>query len=625
MKKANARPLVENCRPQYKIIIPQGQLKDWMNTAQSEITMLLLLATGYTFAVCTDKNLMWTDSDKYISIGETDIARQAGIEPDKKELGISGYLIKTIGNSIFILGGGEPGTLNGVYGFLKLVVGFEAYAEDELYFSAKPPYYVPNMDIKEKPTFEYGYISTRCYVGRVTAYRRLKVALHPWILPDEGWAAHNTFRFLPPDIYRAEHPDWYAKDKDGKELHQLNFNKQDEYLELLVEKYIELLKLSYKEEHYKKEAIYLMLGHEDYKEWDETEETLEVIKKYGTPIAPVVQLVNKIAERLEAWINENQPGREIYLSFFAYEKTLRPPVIYDENDELVLDENGNAIPVDESVVMRDNVIVRVAPIDSNWYEPFEAESNKETRNAFKGWSALGKMSVWSYSTSFRSQYANLNNFHTLQPIYQFYAKYKPRSLYEQTTNVGGASPCLQDWRLYIQSKLIWDVNANMKELTLDFFSHYYKDASQEMLLYLKELVENYDKKWKQVGLDGKLNWQELYDAKLWAKEDLLRWLGYFDEGFKKIAKYQTVDEALYVKLHERITMESISVRFLLIVLYGEEVYDAECLKIEKDNLYLDLERFNMHTRHGYSLEKVRNNELGTPTRLLAQVWRGELQ
>ena len=613
----NNLSLVKDGNPIYKIIVPTGKLRDYEIAASDELKMLLFMATGYTFEVFPDKvlnpitgaatqnDLVWSKEDKYISVGKTSIAKQAEFFVDKDEVGFTGYAIKTIGNTVFLLGGGAAGTLFAVYDFLKRIVGYECYAEDELYFDAKYPFELPVFDIKNKPCFEFPWLSSPVYAGKPTATRRMKW-IHPWI-----WSGgpHNSFHLLPPEKYRKEHPEWYARKKDGKELHQLNYSESAQYEDIIFGNLVKYLEESYQED-YREELTYLQFGQEDYEEWDESEKTLQAYEKYGTHSALLVQFINRLAEKIEKWVVKNQPDRKVYLSTFAYPPALQPPVQYDKDGKLIRDENGKAIPIDESVRVRDNVIIRLAPINSNWYEPFTAPSNTKNREIIEAWASLGNISLWTYGTSYHTMYANLNDFNSIQPNYQFYKKLGVQHLYDQFIAIGRGSPCFRDWRMYFRSKLAWDVDLDAEQLTSDFFKNYYKDAALYMRTYMEDVKAVYAEKWRAAGLMGDCNWIELYIPQLWSKEDLLKWLGYFEEAYKSVEYRKETDLITYEKLRNRITMESVSVRFLLIVLYGAEVYNKEDLYNEKIKLYKDLKRFDMWPRCGYTIEEVKKNELG---------------
>lgn len=610
--------LVKDGNPIYKIIVSTENLRDYEIAAKEELKNLLFAATGYTFEVfpdkelnpitgaATEKDLVWSKEDRYISVGKTSIAKQADFSVDKSEVGFTGYAIKTIGNTVLLLGGGVAGTLFAVYDFLKRTVGYECYAEDEIYFDAKYPFEIPVFDIKIKPCFEFPYLSSPVYAGKPTATRRMKW-VHPWI-----WCggAHNSFHLLPPEKYRKEHPEWYAVSKEGKELHQLNYAESENYEDIVFENLVGYLKDSYKDD-YREELTYLQFGQEDYeKEWDESEKTLKAYEKYGTHSALLIKFINRLAEKIEKWVAENQPDRTVYLSTFAYLQTMQPPVKYDVEGNLLRDENGKAIPIDDSMRLRDNVIVRLAPINSNWYEPFTAESNTKNREMLEAWSSLGKVTLWVYGTSYHTMYANLNDFDSIQPNYQFYKKLGVQHLYDQFIAIGRGSPCFRDWRMYFRSKLAWDVNLNAEKLTADFFEKYYKDSAPTMFRYMQDVKAVYKEKWRAVGLLGDCNWVELYIPELWSKEDLLKWLGYFDEAYKSVEYRKENDFNVYIKLHNRITMESVSVRYLLITLYGESVYNTQDLYNEKVKLYNDLKRFDMWPRYGYTIDEVKKNELG---------------
>ena len=127
---------------------------------------------------------------------------------------------------------------------------------------------------------------------------------------------------------------------------------------------------------------------------------------------------------------------------------------------------------------------------------------------------------------------------------------------------------------------------------------------------MEGVKEVYAKKWRTIGLDGECNQIQLYLPELWEKDDLLKWKKYFDEAFSLIEYRKKNDYATYLKLHDRISMESASVRYLLIVLYGEEVYDSKELYNEKLRLYEDLKRFNMWSKAFYNFDAVKKNDLG---------------
>lgn len=83
------------------------------------------LATGSNIQIVTDAGLSYDASKKYISVGDTALVKSAGITVDQKVLTRSGFRIVSKDNSVFLVGGGDFGTLYAAYEFLTQEIGFE--------------------------------------------------------------------------------------------------------------------------------------------------------------------------------------------------------------------------------------------------------------------------------------------------------------------------------------------------------------------------------------------------------------------------------------------------------------------------------------------------------------------
>lgn len=601
MKKLSL--LTKDGKPNYTVVVKNGIRTFYEKSAQEELTGLLYELTNVHFPVAVDG--VDEIQGNVISLGQTSFATKHNVVADKTQLGVSGYVIATCGSDVVICGC-APAVLFGVYAFFRQAFGYEFFADDEVYFAqADKCYSFDGVNLTEKPDFEYPYISC-CYMATMAHPKRYKM-VHPWMLAECGWGCHNTLMFLPPDKYRKDHPDWYATDVDGNELEQLNFNKGDEFIDIVFDKITEFLTESYKPQNYREEWTHLSFFQEDYTDWDQSQQTLhDYCTHSGSNAVALVRFVNKLADKLQAWIDVNQTGREVYLSFFAYEPTVTPPVKYG-NDFNVTVEDGKVVVPDETMYLRPNVVARVAPIHANWYVALNDAENKKVRNEIKGWTALGKTNYWLYSTSFHTNYANFFNFDSLQATYRYIHSLGTNHLYDQIASCGSTSPCFSDYRLYLQSNLLWNVNANVDELTDKFFANYYKDCAQIMRKYLEEVKQNYRDKWRSIGLDGECNWVDLYVKELWAKQDLLRWLGNFDNCFAIIDKYKP-NVTLYDKLYKRINTERVGIKFLYLHLYGTDLDEQEYVK-QATQVYEDLKKYNMLSRCGYSIEDIKHNEL----------------
>ena len=579
----------------YKVVIPDydynysGSSRNYNKLGAQEFVYFMNESLGYTFQVISDRDLALYPNSKYISIGNTTLFRQSGISIDADELGTSGYIIKTVGKSIFICGGLEPGSLFGVYDFLNRTVGYEYFSADEISITNLDSIAfstVSSLNVKEIPSFDSRYLSSSVYFGDADGFNRYRMVSA--FIPS---GMHNSMTLISKSEYGTSHPEFFAQDQYGNPVHQLNYTAAGLVNEV-VGKLTAILADTYNGGNYNKEQKYLFFGQEDYNEWDESSASLALYNTYKTDAASLVKFINQVADGVQAWIDVNQPGREVVIATFAYMKTLKPPVQYNANGSMKRDGSGNPIPADDSVVLRDNVIIRFAALsEMNYFESIEDSANSTIQDYLDGWKALGRVMTYFYSVYFNNHYVNANNLDAFPETYQYAEEIGVESIYDQYLSSGKMSPCFNHYRAYLQANLMWDVNANVSELTNRFFNHYYRDAASIMKNYLDEVKAAYAN-YASYGYTGELNETVYVDSSLWSKSKLLEWLGDMEDALDAIAKYESTDSALYNKLVDRITYESLSIRYLLIQLYGSTVYGSG-LHAEKVAVYKLFVQYNM--------------------------------
>ena len=589
------KPFLSNAGSAYSIVVPaadynyEGSATNYNVLAYQELVYFINQAVGCTLTVISDSGLSLSEDSKYVSLGETTLFQQSGIEIDKEKLGDSGYIINTVGDSIFICGAKKLGSLYGVYELLKHTVGYEYYSFDEIYLDKVSSVNLLDFNVRVIPSFENRYFSSSMYSNEKNAFARYRLS-SPYI---QGLGMHNSFILINPSLYRRKHPDWFAVDANGNSINQLNYTAGEELVNEVAKKMETYLESSYQPDVYAEEAKYIFFGQEDYPVWDKSAESVRLYNKYGTDAASLILFINQVADKIQAWVDENQPGREVIITTFAYGPTLDAPV-KKENGEVVRDASGNVVLIDEEVKLRDNVCVRIAPLqEMNYFESFEHASNKKVKDNLEAWAALGNVQTYFYSNYFCNQYVNVNNFDSLQANYQFAKKIGSQVAYDQYLSTCKNSPAFTHYRAYLQTNLMWDVNANVAELTDKFFANYYRDAADIMKQYLTEIKIVYKDRYEKNNLVGELNDGIFAVKELWDKGTLLKWLGYMEQAFATIEKYKTTNPELYDKLHDRITYESLSVRYLLIDLYGDVVYNSQELYDEKVEVFNLLKLYDM--------------------------------
>ena len=130
-----------------------------------------------------------------------------------------------------------------------------------------------------------------------------------------------------------------------------------------------------------------------------------------------------------------------------------------------------------------------------------------------------------------------------------------------------------NYKNYISSKLRWNVNANVGELTQNFFDACYKDASEIMLnvyneqlahwAYLRATYTSDSDKTALGSIFGNLT-----QTKYWSETLLNSWVSQIEDAFDAIETLKTTDKATYDKIYSMICAEIISPMTMLIEMYG---------------------------------------------------------
>ena len=128
-------------------------------------------ATGSRYDVVSDRYVTLSDSAKYISVGQTSLLKEAGLATmaQKKTSG-DGYIRRTIGNTLFIDGITERGTLYGVMDYLEDAYGYIFVADGVYTYTATSDLIIDGMDKDFTPTFDTRtYLVYGMYAGNTNA------------------------------------------------------------------------------------------------------------------------------------------------------------------------------------------------------------------------------------------------------------------------------------------------------------------------------------------------------------------------------------------------------------------------------------------------------------------------
>lgn len=547
---ASAYLLKDGASP-YRIVIPQDA-SSVIRTAANELQSFFLEATGVTLPVQTDSGLSFDENAYVLSVGNTEIFRGSGVQADYETLGSDGLRLVTKGNAVIMAGYGENGAMYAMYEFLERSFGLEVYAEDEYFIdTSREDNRLILFDVTERPAFDRRSVGLYPYSVNATFRNRMRQQRY-----DDGWIywSHSHFKIMPKETYYDAHKDWYSP--DGTQLCLTNDEMRAEFTKNVIQLIAD-----------HPDCGYIMLGQEDVNTFctcDTCTKETAVYKNSGV----MMRFVNQVADDVQAYIDENEPGRKFTLCTFGYHQTQTAPANY---------VNGEYVPVDESVIPRDNVTVMIAPIYACNSHDYYAECNADIEPVFRGWQAVaqGHIFVWMYNKIFKYYFIPFNNFSTIVDDYNILKDLGVLFVYHQgnkETPAGG----MQELMCYVEAKLMWDTSLSFDGLVNDFIEHYYKEAAPYYRAYYDLIRMSYSK-WDAQGMhcyNSSSRAEEIFDSKYWTQNLLDQFESLFDQMLEAIGGYESSDPELYETLSQRIKKERLTSRFLYLELYFDRLsYD----------------------------------------------------
>lgn len=562
--QATSNKFVSSGRCLYTIVYPENA--DAMERlAVDELVSFTNEATGITLKAVSDNVASsYDESARYISLGDTELLQSSGLELDDKQLNGDGYYIKSKGNSIFIVGGNGTGTLNGVYTFLKYQFRFEYYADNA---------YTLDKNVKNNILYSYDVMDVPDIKYRTAGfgeinYNELNTRRLGFIPGDEvfiplcGQTIHNVFFVVPKDGEDKnfeKHPEWYATTGN-----QLCYTRDVEGLSDYVVEKMKLDLIKYPD------MDTLTFTQNDVANWCACEKCVETIRYYGgANSATQILFINEVSKKLNAWLADAYPGREVTICVFAYFVTMDAPVKLDET-------TGEYVPIDEKIICEPNVAVYFAPYQMKNYYAIDQEPNNNTYTALKKWMTIcDKSYIWLYGCHFANYLIPFDNISSLQRTLQVMVENGAEYFYIQSQWNSVAS----DWsrlKMYLQAKLMWDCKQDLNELIEKFFKGYFGEAADIMLEYFYDYKAYSAYLATELGFENTANLTNVYtSAEAWKLPVLLKWKSYMEQAYKKIELLKYSNPALYQSYYDRIRLEEITTDSLLLSYHASYFSNSE--------------------------------------------------
>ncbi len=570
VSESNSEYLFKNGLTEYKVVIPQKSTK-YTNLASTELQTLFREATGIQLVVEreTGKGYSHDKSQKFISIGNTELFKSTGIEVDKTLLKKEGYRIVTKDNNIYLFTSVDVGNLYAVYELMEILFNFEYYYYDCYEIdTGVVEKKLPILDVTDVPDFNVrknATTSIRTSTKDINAVHRMRFSENSYMLnlgdEENGQtrkAFHNSGEIFPTvdangNKVVTDEQQWHAS--DNNQLCYTAHGDAESY-ERMYKRAAYVVEQALKQYPTEEYPDYMMasISCEDEYTFCSCTTCAEHEAKYGSKSAAIIQFLNNVMVEVRAWMDrpENQAYKrdEFYLMFFAYFAYLPSPAHYDEQlGKYVL--NGD-------LQFRDDVGVMYAISDVTSTVSMYDKANEQTKKNSEMWFDVAPATyIWTYSgntdylPSMWPSYEHLD-----EDGYNFYAcgnsvYFQDYIDYSDYNNTG-----FQALKLYIDSQMLWDCSQNIADLKDKWFNAMFGESKDIMRqLFEQELsyVTNvYDEKNARVSH----GWGMIFDSKDWALTELESWIRLLQQAQEKNARlYKESEPEKYAMITNHINLE----------------------------------------------------------------------
>jgi len=363
---------------------------------------------------------------------------------------------RSFGPTIAIWGGAERGTMYGVFSFLERELGCRWYTPSVEAIPARDAFEFSFLSHSESPTLRvrndfYYEAFDPIWAARNRVNGAMQLREQPGGV--EGyWSVHTFYPLMPPEEFFESHPEYYSL-IDGERIHeraQLCLTNP-EVFEIIVERLGAVMR---------EQPGYLIysLSQNDWHNACQCDPCQAIARDEGGEIGPVLDFVNRVAERLEPEFPDK------YIGTLAYQYTRKPP---------------------KNMRPRDNVVIRLCSIEACFAHDFTScEINAEFLDDLEQWREIApKLYIWDYVVNFSHYLMPFPNFNVLQPNIRTFIDNHAIGIMEQGAYQSRGAE-FAELRMYLLSKLLWDVETDQEAVIEDFMHGYYGRAGQHVRAYL---------------------------------------------------------------------------------------------------------------------------------------------
>jgi len=446
--------LVKQGKSTYSICVSETASPSEKHAAD-ELQKFLEEMSGARLPIVTEAEQ--TEGD-LVLVGNSKLVQQLASRIPFARLGPEGFVLRTAGNRLLIVGGEQRGTMYGVYTFLEKL-GCRWFTRDLSVIPKKATLTVEPLDEMQKPAFEYREPFFREAFDKDWAARNKMNGASMNLDDSTGGKfdyypfVHTFYLILPPDKYFRDHPEYYAL-VDGRrrsENAQLCLTNPN-VLGLTIKTVLEWIA-----QH--PEASIYSVSQNDCEGWCECGNCARVEQEEGgAHSGPILRFVNAVA----AEVAKKHP--EKLIDTLAYWYSEAPPL------------HARPLP---------NVRIRLCPIgvcEAHAYE--KCKDDAYFMNHLRAWSKItNQLYIWHYVTNFSHYLLPFPDFDELAADIPMYGKNGVVGIFLEGDYAEGGGGENAELRSYVMARLLWNPSLDVNKIINEFMAACYGKAARPMRAY----------------------------------------------------------------------------------------------------------------------------------------------
>lgn len=460
--------VVRNGKTNWVILLAPGATPPMRHGAE-EVQNYILRMSGVTLPLFSPEAgwTEWPKGTKGAIVIEDDsvTARREGRQPLRsEELRIRTVAPKKRGDipQIVISGDNRRGALYGCYALLEDVLGCRWYTATVSKIPQKKTITVGELNIQERPAFEYREPYYTEAFGRDWALRN-RTNGNSQNLDESvggrvsyGAFVHTFNSLVPPETYYDTHPEYFSliNGKRMKGYYQLCLTNPD-VLAITIAKVKEWIKAN-------PTATIFSVSQNDTYDNCQCDKCKAIEKEEGAPSGVVLRFVNAVADAVAT----EYPN--VLIDTLAYQWTEMPP---------------------KYVKPRPNVRIRLAPIGACVAHPMDqCVANKMPYDNLVAWSKItDQLYIWHYCTNFANYLQPLPDLDEIAGTIPLFKKLGVVGLFYEGDYAPGGGGEMSELKAYLMAKLMWNPDRPAKPIIDDFISGVYGKAAPQIQKWIEVL------------------------------------------------------------------------------------------------------------------------------------------